>query len=155
MWAIKPQKVRKSLVLVKAITRFRKSDAQIAKNIAAGKSGNPMGMLKDPIASMLIDNQRGKVFKLQYSRPLNGTKRYDRWVLVHPSKWEHPTFIDGKRRKVPDVLKPKVEVKGEREAFETRIEFYDRLSRFTGPDFAEHCIALLTLEAKELYDDTD
>lgn len=133
--------------MVKQILRFPRVDKQTGET--------KFLRLKNPIVQVVIDNQRGKVMKLQHSLPFNGPKRYQRWVLVHPDRLERPTFIDGKRRKVPDMLKPEVEVKGEREAFDTRAEFDARLSRFTGPDFAADVIALLTLAMKELTDEQD
>jgi hypothetical protein len=167
MWRIVPQQVRKSLVLVKVVKRFPKFDAN---NQYTGS-----GLMTDPAhwsVSCMIGNQRKveMVMRLSYN-PTSG-----RWSLQHPPKLEYPPLrcsdsvkvnVDGTFTKVkgtiaktkagviiPNKTAGKVEMPGNRESYDTRIEFMDRISRFTGPDFAAQAIALLTLAARELMNET-
>lgn len=135
VWSIVPQKVKKSLALVKKV------EFALSENKKTGASR--FIRLKQGIFQVLAKNDSGSIFRIKKILN-NGSVKY---VVQQPNYEDYPMIKIGEGKKsriIPDVLSPKKTYMGQKNEYENETEFKNELTRFMG-EVGNDVLSLLTL----------
>ena len=124
-WIVVPQDTRHGEALVTTVRFYPYINKKTGKQ--------SFGLLTEDkwARKVVIRNTDTRITLTLKHNPTSNT-----YVIQHEDKEEYPT-ISTRRGPCPDVLAPRVTVRGLIERYDTKTEFMDRLIRFSYEGFAE------------------
>jgi hypothetical protein len=90
------------------------------------------GKLKFPLFQVVINNEKGVSLRIRLNA-YHGLHK-PKFTIMHPDRVDYKEIFVGegkKRRRIPDLLSPKVRIAGEKEHFDSVEQLSERLRQLT------------------------